>query len=121
VGGFSQPNRKQVKSLQELLGIIRPLGLEFVQGHALQEQNFLGEGVSYEVFKCIQRQSGTVVAVKQIKLPPSSSQEASDRQVACVLRDIQVCDSVVHVRKQKSDGSVSRSCPMGHWRATKMS
>jgi hypothetical protein len=90
VGGFSQPNRRQIKSLQELLGTIRPLGLEFVYGHTLQEQKWLGEGVSYKVFKCLQRSTGKVVAVKQIKLPSASSQEAFDRQVACVLRDIEV-------------------------------
>ncbi|KAL3421518.1 hypothetical protein PVAG01_07963, partial [Phlyctema vagabunda] len=90
VGGFSQPNRRHIRSLQQLLSTIRTLDLHFTPGHTLQEQGFCGEGVSYRVLRCRQTPSGQVVAVKQIKLPTLASAEAFERQVACVLRDIEV-------------------------------
>lgn len=60
-------------------------------GPLLREVQFLGEGVSYKVFRCTERQKRLVVAVKQVKLPSATQNDGSfDRQVATVLRDIEV-------------------------------
>ncbi|PGH11094.1 serine/threonine protein kinase [Polytolypa hystricis UAMH7299] len=91
IGGFSQPAAKQIRSLQELLKAIQPLHLELFEGSALQKDRFLGEGVSYKVFRCFGRRSRKVVALKQVKLPPPDSDfEAFQSRVSSVLKDIEV-------------------------------
>ena len=67
------------------------LGLPKYDYTHLQWGPLLGQGASYRVFKCIDQRTDEAVAVKRIKLPPSSSKfEAFEYRVSCVLRDIEV-------------------------------
>lgn len=91
VGGFSQPAVKQIRSLQELLRAIQPLLLQIYEGSRLQEEKFLGEGISYKVFRCRETRSQKVVAVKQVKMPLLTPDfESLQSRVSCVLKDIEV-------------------------------
>ncbi|KFY83508.1 hypothetical protein V498_08020, partial [Pseudogymnoascus sp. VKM F-4517 (FW-2822)] len=91
IGGFSQPAAKQIRSLGELLRAIQPLLLRLYDGSELQEDGPLGEGVSYNVFRCRDIGRKTVVAIKQVKMPTSTLDfESFQTRVSCVLKDIEV-------------------------------
>ena len=99
VGGFSDLKYKAITSLQDLLKAIQPLQLELFEGSDVPEVCYLDEGASYRVSKCVQRRSGTAVAVKQVKLPRASTDfEAFQSRVACVLKDIEVMNHAPHAR-----------------------
>ncbi|KAF2202011.1 kinase-like protein [Delitschia confertaspora ATCC 74209] len=91
VGGFSQPARRNIRTLQDLLSTIRRFNLDVFESSGLRYDGFIGEGVSYKVSKCIHKQSRKLYAVKQVKLPSAMADfGAFERQVACVLRDVEV-------------------------------
>lgn len=72
---------------------IEPLELENYNGprHRLERKTSIGEGASYKVLECVDRNTQKVVAVKRIKLPDvQASLEAFEHRVTCVLRDIEV-------------------------------
>lgn len=94
VGGFSQPVRQHIRSLQDLLGTIEGLRLKSFNALELQLHagNNVGEGVSYRVSRCVHAKTEKLYAVKQVKLPAAGSDGgAFQRRVGCVLRDIEVC------------------------------
>lgn len=91
VGGFSQSARQNIRSLQDLLATIQRFGLEVFDSRTLRRDGFIGEGVSYKVTKCTHTRTHKLYAVKTVKLPHKSADSgAFERQVACVLRDIEV-------------------------------
>jgi serine/threonine protein kinase len=93
LGGFSNLAGKTIRSLQDLLITIQPLHLALYKPENLPEQCKLGEGASYNVWKCLNRRSPSkdLVAVKKVKLPRGNSDfEAFQSRVACVLKDIEV-------------------------------
>jgi serine/threonine protein kinase len=92
--------------LQDLLRVVQPLELNIFEGSNFEEGLQVGEGASYRVRRCVHRRSGQVVAMKQVKLPPKSSDlDAFHTRVACVLRDIEVmnhpplakCKHILHM------------------------
>ena len=91
VGGFSRPAIEGIRTLHDLLRSIKPLKLQRYEGAQLQEARFLGEGVSYNVYKSTDVRSGLVVAVKKVKLPPApASLTAFRSRIGCILKDIEV-------------------------------
>lgn len=91
VGGFSQPARKRIRSLQDLLQTIQRFNLQYLRGADLDHVKYVGEGVSYKVSCNKHKGSGELFAVKQVKLPSAATNlEAFERQVECVLRDVEV-------------------------------
>ncbi|EXJ89933.1 hypothetical protein A1O3_03000 [Capronia epimyces CBS 606.96] len=91
IGGFSQPAVNQIRTLQGLLAVIQLLQLKQFIGSQLYHEEFLGEGVSYKVFRCQLAVSRKVVALKQVKLPPPDADiDAFRTRVSCVLKDIEV-------------------------------
>ncbi|KAI9720882.1 MAG: hypothetical protein M1812_002721 [Candelaria pacifica] len=91
LSSFSRSEGKQVHTLGELFRTIQSLGLELFDGAQIQDRKLLGEGASYKVYKCSDRRSQSVVAIKQVKLPPTTANDdAFANRVACVLRDILV-------------------------------
>ena len=57
----------------------------------IERKALLGQGVSYKVFSCTDRRSGSAIAVKRVKLPSSSANfEAFEHRVKCVLREIEI-------------------------------
>jgi serine/threonine protein kinase len=108
LGGFSDLAGKTIRSLQDLLITIQPLNLDLYKPENLPEQCKLGEGASYNVWKCLNRRSPTkdLVAVKKVKLPRGNSDfEAFQSRVACVLKDIEVmnhppmadCENILNI------------------------
>ena len=80
-----------MRSLVDLLTLIQPLGLALYDRSSLRNARRAGEGASYKVSECSHAGSGSVVAVKQIKVPDDlSNDEAFQRRVDCVLKDIEV-------------------------------
>lgn len=70
---------------------MQTLGLPKYDYSQLQVGDLLGEGASYRVFGCVNKITNEAVAVKRVKLPPSSTKfEAFEHRVSCVLRDIEV-------------------------------
>ena len=91
VGGFSQPAIEGIKSLSDLLRALQPLKLQRFESSQLHESCFVGEGVSYTVFRSNDIRSGSLVAVKKIKLPSSTFNLSSSRAlIGSILRDIEV-------------------------------
>ena len=91
IGGFSQPTNKRIHTLEDLLRYVQSLGLTTFDSSQIERTALLGQGVSYRVFGGTDRKSGSVIAVKRVKLPPSSTNhEAFEHRVTCVLRDIEV-------------------------------
>lgn len=92
LGGFSQQGR-EIRSFQDLLQTIQPLGLTLYPWSSLYEEDEVGEGASYKVLQCTHRTAGDVVAVKLVKLPPPVSESNArifQARVACVLKDLEV-------------------------------
>lgn len=85
---------QNIRSLHDLLQAIQLLHLEFFQGSALPESDFLGEGASYRVRKCVHQgfkgEGPQVNAVKEVKLPLTSDPETFQTRVRCELKDIEV-------------------------------
>ncbi|KAH0564834.1 hypothetical protein GP486_001782 [Trichoglossum hirsutum] len=91
VGGFSRPEESDIRTLEDLLRWIQPLGLELYDGSSLRGKSAVGEGASYKVFRCTDAKKHEIVAVKQVKLPDDTSQsEALQERVDCVLKDLEV-------------------------------
>ncbi|KAF2012843.1 kinase-like protein [Aaosphaeria arxii CBS 175.79] len=91
VGGFSQSARQNIRSLQDLLATIQRFNLQVFDSRSLQHKDYVGEGVSYRVSSCWHEANDRVYARKDVKLPPKTADAgAFDRQVACVLRDVEV-------------------------------
>jgi len=73
------------------LRYIQPLELENYNGPRLERKASIGEGASYKVVECVDRNTQKLVAVKRIKLSDvQSSLEAFERRVICVLKDIEI-------------------------------
>ncbi|KAL9118274.1 MAG: hypothetical protein Q9187_005183, partial [Circinaria calcarea] len=80
-----------IRTLHDLLRLIRPLKLQRYEGAQLQQACFLGEGVSYNVYQSTDTKSGSLVAVKKVKLPAAPANLVAFRsRIACILKDIKV-------------------------------
>jgi serine/threonine protein kinase len=91
IGGFSRPEGSDIRTLEDLLRWIQPLGLELYDGSSLRNKSVVGEGASYKVFRCTDVKRHAVVAVKQVILPDDASQhETLRKHVDCVLKDLEV-------------------------------
>ena len=70
---------------------MQTLGLPKYDYSQIEWGDLLGQGASYKVLGCCDKKTNEVIAVKCIKLPPSSTKfEAFEHRVSCVLRDIEV-------------------------------
>ncbi|KAF1993520.1 kinase-like protein, partial [Amniculicola lignicola CBS 123094] len=91
VGGFSQSHRQHIRSLQDLLATIQRFNLDVFDSRTLQKDAHIGEGVSYRVSRCLHTRTNKLYARKEVKLPPKGADTgAFERQIACVLRDVEV-------------------------------
>ena len=80
-----------ITTLQDLLRVLRPLRLQRYENAQLQETRILGEGAYYRVFGSKHLQSGSIFAVKRIKLPDApSNPSAFQSRVRCILKDVEV-------------------------------
>lgn len=91
VGGFSQAARQNIHSLQDLLATIQRFNLQVFDSRTLPQDAFVGEGVSYKVSRCVHTRTNKIYARKDVKLLAKDAESgAFERQVACVLRDVEV-------------------------------
>ena len=91
VDGFSQPAIESVRTFQDLLRSLSQLKLQRYEEAQLQESELLGEGASYKVYKAKYTKTGSVVAVKKIKLLSAlASQQPFKGLTGCMVRDIEV-------------------------------
>ena len=86
-GGFSSYDAHR---LQDLIRIVRLLRLSVYNSSELHGAVKVGEGGSYQVFRCEDR-AANVVAVKQVKLPSEGQYDHEfRRRVCCVKKDLEI-------------------------------
>jgi serine/threonine protein kinase len=88
---FSGSHNGTARSLNDIFKLVQPLGLSVFDDYTLRARETVGEGASYEVLRGNVRGQKDLVAVKRVKMQHNASERgALERQVECVLKDIEV-------------------------------